>query len=64
MATDNEKKKQVSPYSEETYTLSTVKTANEVSFLHTDHATCVNKFFLLCFFPLVFLWNICLVPRT
>ena len=36
MATDNLKKKQVRPYSEETYTLSTVKTANEVIFLHAD----------------------------
>ena len=64
MATDNEKKKQVSPYSEETYTLSTVKTENEVIFLHADHATCVNKFFLVCFFPLVFLWIIYLLART
>ena len=63
MATDN-KKKQVRPYVEETYTLSTVKTTNEVIFLHADHATCVNKFFLVCFFPLVFLWIIYLLPRT
>ena len=55
MATDKKEKKiQVRAYSEETHTLSTVKTANEVSFLHVDHATCVNKFFLVCFYPLVF----------
>ena len=36
--------------SEENYTLSTVKTTNEVIFVHVDHATCVNKCFLLCFF--------------
>ena len=39
MATDKkEKKKQVRAYSEETHTLSTVKTANEVIFLHADRS--------------------------
>ena len=39
MATDKkEKKKQVRAYSEETHTLSTVKTANEVIFLHTNRS--------------------------
>ena len=38
MVTDKKKKKkiQVRAYSEETHTLSTVKTANEVIFLHAD----------------------------
>ena len=36
--------------SEETYTLSAVKPANELIFLHAaDHATCENKFFLFSF---------------
>ena len=41
MATDkkeNKKQKQVRAYSEETHTLSTVKTANEVIFLHANRS--------------------------